>query len=87
MPGSGESAQKAPTGGRFLPQRPRRRKHAAGSEWPNTAQKIRLWRPLPAAAGATADGFGSLFPDPAPQARSLSPTWPRIRSFCRIHRI
>jgi hypothetical protein len=35
MPVSRESAQKAPTGGRFLPQRPLWRKHAAGREGPN----------------------------------------------------
>ena len=47
MPVSGESALKAPTGGRFLPQGPLWRKHAAG---PGMAQKGQK------GAGASRDG-------------------------------
>src|SRR3984893_19224347 len=40
MPGSGESALRAPTGGRFLPQGPLWRKHAAGPGMPQNGQKM-----------------------------------------------
>ncbi len=64
MPGSGESAQKASTGGRFLPQGPRWRKHAAGPEGCKKREKITPWRRLPASTAATPGRSGSLLPSP-----------------------
>src|SRR6202171_4607379 len=64
MPGSGESAQKASTGGRFLPQGPLWRKHAAGSEGRKKREKITPWRRLAASTAATPGRSGSLLPSP-----------------------
>jgi hypothetical protein len=64
MPGSRESAQKACTGGRFLPQGPLWRKRAAGAEGRKKREKITPRRPLPAATEATPGRSGSRFPLP-----------------------
>jgi hypothetical protein len=55
---------RASTGGRFLPQGPRWRKHAAGAEGRKKREKITLWRRLAASTATTPGRSGSLFPSP-----------------------